>query len=655
MNPPRRMRLTGAALAIALLTGAVAPDDKALLDATKRGDVAAVRSLLKEGANPNAAPGDGLTALHLAAGEGNLDIAKLLLGAGARVTATTRIGSFTPLHLAAEGAHASVVQALIAAGADPAAVATPSGATPLHLAARALNGEAAVRVLLEHGATVNGLEASYGQTPLMLAASQGRTAAVRELLSRGADPAIRTVVVDVLQRLVIDKAAQERLDKAVEEVRNASPDGWDRPLTMAETQAAIAIQREFVNSRKQIEAWIGKSLADVDEDDVSRSREYSTSGVKFSARPIWEKQVGITGGMTALLHAARDGHIEAAQVLLDGGADINQGAGDGTSPLGLAALNGQFDLAMMLIARGANPNIAARTDGVAPLFAVVQTQWSNFTGYPQPRAHDRQRTGYLELMKALLDAGADPNMQITSHLWYWEHGNGNRGGLDIGGATPFFRAAMARDLEAMKLLAAHGADPIIPTKWGEVGMRAERQEDGRTGDDSGLPPVPAGTPHMYTIHAAAGGGWLGAVAIDINAVPGQELNAVKYLVEEHGADVNQRSSWAYTPMHYAAVRGDHAMIDYLLSKGAEINPISRLGQTPVDMARGGGAGFHYRAELPQTVRYMVNLGAEFRCKDTHFRGTGYWCAGSGVRAFEGIVVVPEEPTPAKSSLGSPPR
>jgi hypothetical protein len=206
----------------------------------------------------------------------------------------------------------------------------------------------------------------------------------------------------------------------------------------------------------------------------------------------------------------------------------------------------------------------------------------------------------------------------------------------------------------MKLLVAYGADPHIPTKWGEVGMRAERQEDGRTGDDSGQPPVPEGTPNMYPIHAAAGGGALGAVAIDVNTVPKNELNTLKYLVEEHGADVNQRNSWGYTPLHYAAVRGDHAMIDYLLAKGAEINAVSRLGQTPTDMARGGGAGFHYRAELPKTVQYLVDRGGEFRCKDTQFRGTGAWCAGSGIPVFEGIVVVPEEPTPPKSPSATGP-
>jgi ankyrin repeat protein len=652
MNPRTRIYLIAPVVAIALLTGAMAPNDRELLDAARRGDVAAVRAYLKEGADPNAALGDGLTALHLAAQQGNVEIAKILIDAGARVGAGTRIGRYTPLHLAAEGAHTAVIQTLLAAKADPAAVATPSGSTPLHLAAKAMNGESAARLLVENGAPVNAQEASYGQTALMIAAAYNRPATVRELMKLGADPGIRTLVVDVLKRMVIDKAASERLAKAIEEIRNSSPDGWDRPLTMEETQAAIAIQREFLNSKEEIEAWIGTSIENINPDVHSRLANYSESGVKYQTRPIQQTQVRFTGGMTALLHAAREGHVEVAEALLDGGADINQVDGTGMSPLGLAATNGQFDLAMMLIKRGADPNIASHTDGITPLFATVQTQWYNFTGYPGPRAQDRQQTGYLELMRALLQAGADPNARITRHLWFWA-GSNDRGGLDINGATPFYRAAVARDVDAMKVLAEFGADPNIPSMWDEVGMRGGRQEDGRTGDDSGLPPFPKGTPNMYPIHAAAGAGALGASAIDINAVPNNYLNAVKYLVEVHGADVNQRSSWGHTAMHYAATRGDTLMIEYLLSKGADINPVNRLGQTAVDVARGGAAGFHYRAEQPATVRYMVDRGAEFKCLHVHFRGTGNWCAGSGIPEFEGIAHFDEPPTPPKSPTAPP--
>ncbi len=634
MNSARGTCLTAAVVAIAWLTGTVAAADLPLLDATKRRDVAAVRSLLADGADPNAARGDGLTALHLAAEAGSLEIAELLIGAGAEVAAPTRIGGYLPIHLASGAAEFSLVGALIEAGADPDAVTTASGVTPLHLAAKAFEGERTVRVLLEHDASVNALEAAAGQTPLMFAASYGRTASVRELLGHGADPSISTEVVDVLKRMVIDKEAQARLEEALKEILESSPEGADRALTPTEMQAAIAAQREFLRSDEAIE----ELLVDFHPDDVANRRKYRATEVEYLARPWFESLVGKTGGLTALLHAAREGHIEAAKVLLDGGADIDQiSGGDGSSPLVSAVQNGHFDLALVLIERDADPNLATHTDRVAPLLGVLQTQWANFTSYPVPRAHEYQQSGYMDVLRALLDAGADPNVATTRHLWYWEFVVG-RVGLDVNGLTPFWRAAFALDLEAMKLLAAHGADPSTPTRWDEVGMRGSRQEDGRGSDDSGLPPFPKGTANMYPIHAAAGGGWLGFVAVDMRQIPNNFFNTVKYLVEEHGADVRVPNSWGYTPLHYAAARGDHELIEYLLSKGADLHAISRLGQSTVDMARGGGAGFHKRSPFPETVELLLGLGAEFKCIDTHFRGTGAWCSGAGVPPFEGAII-----------------
>ena len=300
--------------------------------------------------------------------------------------------------------------------------------------------------------------------------------------------------------------------------------------------------------------------------------------------------------MTALLHAAREGHIEAAVALLEWDADVNQvSAGDHTSPLLMAALNGQFDLALIFLEHGADPGLTASTDGVSPLFAVLQTQWAPRSNYPQPRAQDQQQAEYLDVLKALLEAGADPNVRLNTHLWYWEYGL-TKMGIDLTGATPFWRAAFAQDLPAMKLLAAHGADPNIPTRWPEVGMRERRQQDGRQQEDSALPYIPEGAPSASPIHAAAGGGYLGLGAFSVRNAPDQFLPAVKYLVEEHGADVNLSDSWAYRPLHYAASRGDNVLIEYLVSQGADVTAITRLGQSTADMARGGaGRLLHARA------------------------------------------------------------
>ncbi len=614
---------------IAFLCAAAFSPAIPIIDAARRGDVDAVGALLESGADVNAAQGDGMTALHWAAERGQAIVAEQLISASADVSARTRIGSYTPLHLAARSGHGSIVHLLLEAGSDPGAATTNSGVTPLHLAAAASGGADAVAALLAHGADPNALEWSAGQSPLMFAAGSNRAEAVRVLLEGGADQAISTEVVDVLRRLAMDREATRRFQEMLDEP-GAATDGFapaadaatasGKP-SPAQVRAAVGVQREFLRS--------GHDVEEVDPYSLARVRPDYPGGPDI-ARPPWrETLVRMTGGMTALLHAVREGHIDAAVALLDGGADVNQpSGGDRTSPLLMATLNGQFDLALILLEAGADPDLAASTDGATPLFAVLQTQWAPRSIYPQPRAQDQQPAGYREVLEALLEADADPNVRLTTHLWYWEYGV-MKMGLDLTGATPFWRAAFAQDLEAMKLLVAHGADPNIPTRWPAIGMRERRQQDGRLQEDSGLPQIPEGAPNAYPIHAAAGGGYLGLGAFSVQSVPDQFLPAVKYLVEEHGADVNLPDSWLYTPMHYAASRGDNELIEYLVAQGSDVTVLTRLGQSTADMARGGQAGFFKRAAYPETVELLTTLGSTLECLNTHFLGTGDVCERAG--------------------------
>ena len=225
------------------------------------------------------------------------------------------------------------------------------------------------------------------------------------------------------------------------------------------------------------------------------------------------------------------------RALVDAGADVNlRSPGDRTTPLLIATLNGHFDLAKYLIERGADPNLASE-GGATPLYAVSNVQWAPKAAYPQPRAYLQQQTTYLELMTLLLDKGADPNARLGRKVWYSGY-NFDQSGVDEVGATPFWRAAYASDVAAMRLLVARGADPFIPS------IRPAERTRGLDGlgelrDVSNLPPVPVGGPGIPPLLAVAGVGYGKGFAGNSHVfAPSGMLPAVKYLVEELGADVN---------------------------------------------------------------------------------------------------------------------
>jgi ankyrin repeat protein len=309
----------------------------------------------------------------------------------------------------------------------------------------------------------------------------------------------------------------------------------------------------------------------------------------------------------------REGNRAAALALIEGGADANQpSAGDLTPPLLMAMVNGHYDLGLELLARGADPR-GASDSGATPLYVALNARWAPLTLYPQQQAHQQQESTHLQVMEALLRAGADPNVRLKKHLWYMEY-SFNRLGVDTWGATPFWRAAFALDVEAMELLVRHGADPTIPTRRpaGRIeftDIPPDAADAALEGDVSGLHPVPVGGPGAYAIHAATGFGGTGvARGINVhNHVPDGWLTAIRYVVEEVGGDVNQRDYLGFTPLHHAAGRGLDDVIRYLVAAGADPLAVSRAGLTTVDMANGpvteGARPF------PSTIELLESLGA----------------------------------------------
>lgn len=570
-----RTDLAGA-LALAALVWVAAPDSP-VADEAMRGDVEAVRTLLQQGADVNAAQGDGMTALHWAAMNGSVQIAELAIASGANLEAVTRLGDYTPLHLASRAGRGATVKVLLGAGARVDARTATGDVTPLHLAAEAGNVEV-ITALIEHGADVNAAESQWGQTPLMFAAAGDRVAAVKALLANGADPSITATVIDMTQRAQVDNALEER-----------------RNTLLNALQASGHISRSAL-----AESGYRRGAT------PAAKAESGQSVIQGGAAPTGDIHllIGSYGGLTPLLLAARDGNVETAVALLEGGADLNQpSAGDHTSPLLMAAINGHFDLAMLLLERGADPTMASDAANT-PLYSVLNTFWIPKSRHPQPADYQQQNTTHLELMKALLEAGADPNVRLKYRLWFTEYSREFLG-VDWAGATPFLRAAHALDLPAMRLLLEYGADPNIPTMKPAGGRRG----GAAPGEDpSGLPPVPDGGPGIYPIHAATGVGYIANSAGNTHRyVDDGWLPAAKFFIEELGVDPNLRDFQGFTALHNAAARGDNELIHYLIEKGGDPHVVARTGQTTVDAANGP----HQRlVPFVSTVKLLEDMGVK---------------------------------------------
>ena len=502
-----------------------------------------------------------------------LMVARLGAAQGANAVATAPKPS--PLADAVQRGDALTIQGLLKKKVDVNAPQA-NGATALHWAAYRSDAESTA-ALIRAGANIN-LKNNYGVTPLALAAQQGSPAVLDLLLKAGANPNDPVNFVNAGETPLMTAARSANVG-AVKALARAGAD---------------------VNAK---ESWSGQTalMWAAAEGDSAMVTTLMELGADLRTRS--------NGGTTAFQFAVRKGDMRTVQAMLAGGADVNdKRPGDFATPLLMAIINGHEDLVDLLLDKGADPNAEGGTTALTntgskasevkitlktpsfreqlrdvgtegdngrnnnwgrPLFAAVHV--ANWYVSDELIIVNIDR---LRVIKSLLAHGADVNGRNTDMEPRW---SGARHRRRLVGATALLQAAKSADVEAMKLLLAHGADPKINT---------------------GL--------NITPLMAAAGIAW---AANQDKASEADALEAVKLLVEEHGLDVNFVADTGETAMHAAAYRGANRIVQYLFDRGAKLDVPDLSGRTPLKIAMGVEYGNSF-ATHPHTEELLRKLGAK---------------------------------------------
>ena len=440
-------------------------------------------------------------------------------------------GREVPLVEAVKKADAAAVRALLQQQGDVNA-SEVNGTTALHWAVHRDDLEM-VDLLIRASANAKAAN-RYGVTPLSLACTNGNAAIIERLLYAGADPntslpggetalmtAARTGKADAVKVLLAHGAGAN----ARESTRGQTALMW------AAAQNNVAAIRALVEGGADVHAR-------------SAEPEFKRSWLVGNGT---NQAVGdeVRIEFTPLLFAVRAGHIDAVRALLEGGADVNDTAPNGTSALVLATINSHWELAAVLLDNGADPNAAAQ--GWTALHQVARNRSPTLGEVPPPV--ETGRLNSLDLVKSLIAHGANVNALMTKEIK-----DGYRNQLKRIGATPFLLAAKGVDVELMRLLLAHAADPFVPTAL-----------------------------HTTPLMVAAGVE-LAAQGTDTGTNE-DALEAVTLLLDL-GADLQAVNDNGETTLHGAAHRGANALVQYLADKGARLDAKTKKGLTPLDYAAG---------------------------------------------------------------------
>jgi ankyrin repeat protein len=452
------------------------------------------------------------------------------------------------------------------AGAADVNAREVDGTTALHWAVRADDVET-VRLLLTAGAKVNAAN-RYGVTALSVAATNGSAAIIDMLLKSGADANAALLEGET----VLMTAARTGRPDAVKLLLDHGADSNARERGFGETALMWAAAQ---NHQKAMEVLIDRGA---DLNARSTALVFSQPRTPLTVLP--------RGGWTPLMFAARQGAVEAARTLARVGADLDVTDPDGTTALVLAVINTHYELAALLLDHGADTNVAD-TRGMAALYAAVDMHTLPWLfGNPEPKDHDRLDS--LDIVKMLLDHGADPNARLKAPALQRLHTPGDP---VLGeGTTPFMRAAKSGDVAVMRLLLDRGADPL-------------RVQTNQT----------------TALIIASGLGWQDGGDNLNTRDKGSQADAIEAikLCLDRGLDIHAVNDNGTSVLHAAATRGQaEDIIRFLAEKGARADAKNRQGQTALDVALARRGQDGAVAVVPSTVNILRELLASTGAKTT---------------------------------------
>ena len=456
-----------------------------------------------------------------------------------------------PLIEAVKAGDREAASRLLNAGEDPNA-RLPDGTTALHWAAYRDDIDA-VEMLVAAAAAV-GAANRYGATPLSLAADAGYGAVVERLLAAGADantalPGGETTLMSAARTGNLQSVAA--LVAAGADVNAAEETRGQTALMWAAGEGHAGVIRVLLEAGADLHA-----------------RSHGPESAEAAAGSgTYTRRVRRMDEFTPFLFAIRAGRTEAVQALLDGGADVNETAPDGTSALVIAAANAHWELAAFLLEKGADPNAAEQ--GWPALHQVIRTRNLNIGFFPHPEPTGTVSS--LEFAALLIEHGADVNARIVEPIV-----DGFRGFWTQEGATPMLVAAKGADAAMMRLLADHGADSSLANERGTTPiMAASGVEMFNPNEDSGTNP--------------------------------EALEALEVALDL-GGDVNAPNNDGDTPLHGAAWRGANDIILRLVEEGAELHVENERGFTPLQIANGEEEGRVANINIrPWTVALLQEL------------------------------------------------